>query len=160
MKSVLLLLLTPWLAMGLPAAEKPTGTKKALISISGITEETEAKLNTAGINNVNDLLVEGATPQGREEMATRSGLAVAQILKFVSSADLFRIEGIDGRTAELLQAAGVNTMTELVHANPSKLHAKMQDLTQAKKTKGKVLTPEQVGQWIQAAKALPQVVTY
>jgi hypothetical protein len=80
MKLLLVLFVTGSLAWTLRAADKPKAGKGKLTSIQGIAEVTEAKLNRAGINNVNDLLEEGSTPKGREEMAERSGLPAAQIL--------------------------------------------------------------------------------
>jgi predicted flap endonuclease-1-like 5' DNA nuclease len=160
MKLLLTLLFAGTLAVNLEAAEKPSAAKGKLTSIQGIAEATEAKLNAAGINNVSDLLEEGATPKGREEIAARSGLPAAQILKFVNYADLFRIKGIAGQTAELLQAAGVNTVAELAQRNASNLQVKMQEVNDAKKLTGKVPTEKQVGAWIDAAKTLPKKVTY
>ncbi|CAA9269630.1 MAG: conserved hypothetical protein, possilbly involved in molybdenum cofactor biosynthesis [uncultured Chthoniobacterales bacterium] len=148
------------MALHVEAADKPNAAKTKLTSIQGIAEATEAKLNAAGINNVNDLLEEGATARGREEMAARSGLPAAQILKFVNYADLFRIKGIAGQTAELLEAAGVNTVAELAQRNASNLQVKLQQVNDAKKVTGKVPNEKQVGEWIEAAKTLPKKVTY
>jgi predicted flap endonuclease-1-like 5' DNA nuclease len=160
MKWLAVLVLAGSLALTLDAAEKPDAKKTALISIQGIAAATEAKLNAAGINNVNDLLTEGATAQGREEIAARSGLSGAQILKFVNYADLFRIKGIAGQTAELLEAAGVNTVAELAQRNASNLQVKLQEVNDAKKLTGKVPSEKQVALWIEEAKTLPKRVTY
>jgi predicted flap endonuclease-1-like 5' DNA nuclease len=157
---LLAVLLVGSLALNLQAAEKPDAKKTKLISIQGIGEATEAKLNAAGINNVSDLLEEGSTPKGREEMAARSGLSAAQILKFVNYADLFRIKGIAGQTAELLEAAGVNTVAELAQRNASNLQVKLQQVNDAKKVTGKVPGEKQVAEWIEEAKTLPKRVTY
>ena len=146
--------------MNLQAAEKPDAKKVNLTSIPGISEATEAKLNAAGINNVNDLLAEGAAPQGREELAARSGLTAGQILRFVHYADLFRIKGIAGQTAELLEAAGVNSVAELAQRNASTLQVKLQELNDARKPRGKVPTEKQLAEWIEEAKTLPKRVTY
>jgi predicted flap endonuclease-1-like 5' DNA nuclease len=159
MKSLLVLLACS-LALSLHAADKPKAGKGKLTSIQGIAEVTEGKLNAAGINNVNDLLEEGATPKGREDMAERSGLPAAQILKFVNYADLFRINGIAGQNAELLEAAGVNTVAELAQRNASNLALKLNEVNDAKKLTRKVPSEKQVGEWIEAAKALPKKVTY
>ena len=157
MRLLLMVLLAGSLALNLAAAEKPNTKKKAnLTSLPGLNEEIEAKLNAMGINNVNDLLVEGATPQGREELAARSGLPAPRILKFVHYADLFRINGIDGETVRLLDGAGVNTVAELARCNASNLQTKLEQVNKA--TKGKPPTEEQVAEWIEAAKALPKVV--
>jgi len=131
-----------------------------LTSIQGIAAATEAKLNTAGVSSVEELLEKGATPKGREDLAAKSGLPAAQILKFVNYADLFRIKGIAGQTAELLEAAGVNTVAELAQRNPANLTPKLKEANVTKKVTGKVPTETQVGEWIEAAKTLPKKVTY
>jgi predicted flap endonuclease-1-like 5' DNA nuclease len=78
----------------------------------------------------------------------------------VNYADLFRIKGIAGQTAELLEAAGVNTVAELAQRNASNLAVKLSEVNDARKLTGKVPNEKQVGEWIEAAKALPKKVTY
>ena len=160
MKLLAIVLLGTSLALNLEAAEKREAKKTHLTSIPGINEATEAKLNAAGINNVNDLLAEGATPHSREEMATRSGLPAAQILKFVHYADLFRVKAVGGQTAALLMAAGVNTVTELAQRNASQLQVKLQQVNDPRNGTGKVPTEKEVADWIKEAKTLPEAVTY
>ncbi len=160
MKSLLAVLLAGVFAFNLHAAEKPKVAKGKLTSIQGIAAATEAKLNTAGVTSVDELLETGATPKGREELAAKSGLSAAKILKFVNYADLFRIKGIAGQNAELLEAAGVNTVAELAQRNPANLAAKVKEVNDTKKLTGKVPTEKQIGDWIAAAKALPKKVTY
>ena len=154
------LLITGVLAFNLQAAEKPKVAKGKLTSIQGIAAATEAKLNTAGVNSVEELLEQGATPKGREDLAAKSGVPAAKIMTFVNYADLFRIKGVAGQTAELLEAAGVNTVAELGKRNAANLAAKMKEVNDAKKLTGKVPTEKQVGEWIEAAKTLPKKVTY
>ena len=157
MRLLPVVLLASSLAFNLGAAEKPNPKKTHLTSLPGLNEEVEGKLNATGINNVKDLLVEGATRQGRDELAARSGLSAAQILKFVHYADLFRIDGIAGETARLLDAAGVRAIAELARSNASNLQVKLQQVSNAKQ--GKAPTEKQVAEWIEAAKTLPKVVT-
>ena len=161
MKSTLFsLALILTLALSLTAAEKPKAAKGKLTSIQGIAAATEAKLNTAGVTSVDELLEKGATPAGRKEVAAKSGLSETQILRFVNYADLFRISGIAGQTAELLEAAGVNTVAELAQRNAANLAAKLKEVNDAKKVTGKVPAESQVAGWIEAAKTLPKKVTY
>ena len=160
MKAYLATLLACLLTFTLHAADKPKTAKGKLTSIQGIAKATEAKLNTAGVMSVEDLLEKGATPKGREELAAKSGIGAEQILKFVNYADLFRIKGIAGQTAELLEAAGVNTVAELAQRNPANLVAKLKEVNDAKKLTGQVPTEKQAGEWIAAAKALPRAVSY
>ena len=122
----------------LQAAEKPKAPKGSLMSIQGIAKATEAKLKTAGVSSVDELLEKGGTPKGRAEIAEKSGVGETQILKFVNCADLFRIKGIAGQTAELLEASGVNTVAELGQRNAANLTAKLKEVNDAKKLTGRV----------------------
>lgn len=160
MKLLLVFFQVAALAFNLQAADKPKAEKGKLTSIQGIAAATEAKLKSAGVTSVDKLLEKGATPASREDLATKSGLPAAQILKFVNYADLFRIKGIAGQTAELLEAAGVDSVAELAQRNAANLAVKLKEVNDAKKLTGKVPTEKQVREWIQAAKALPKKVTY
>jgi len=102
----------------------------------------------------------GILTTSSQELGEIIGISAAQILKFVNYADLFRIKGIAGQTAELLEAAGVNTVAELAQRNPANLAAKLKEVNDEKKLTGKVPTEKQLGEWIEAAKTLPKKVTY
>ena len=160
MKLFFAVLVAGVLALDLHAADKPKAAKGKLTSIQGISEVTEKKLNIAGVTSMDELLDKGATPKGREELAEKSGVPAAQILRFVNYADLFRIKGIAGQTAELLEAAGVDTVAELAQRNPANLAAKLKEVNDAKKLTGKVPTEKEVGEWREIAKTLPKRVTY
>ena len=134
--------------------------KGKLTSIQGIAAATETKLKTAGVNSTDELLEKGGTPKGREELAAKSGLPPAHILRFVNYADLMRIKGIGGQTSELLQAAGVDTVAELAKRNATNLATKLTEVNEAKKLTGKVPPEKQVAEWIETAKTLPKKVTY
>jgi predicted flap endonuclease-1-like 5' DNA nuclease len=160
MKLFPLLFLVGSLAFNLEAAEKPKAAKGKLTSIQGVGAATEAKLKAAGVTSVDELLTQGATPKGREELAAKSGLPTGQILKFVNYADLFRIKGIAGQTAELLEAAGVDSVAELAKRNAANLAVKLKEVNDAKKLTGQVPAEKQVAEWIEAAKTLPRRVSY
>ena len=87
-------------------------------------------------------------------------MSEAQLLKFVNYADLFRIKGIAGQNAELLEAAGVDSVAELAQRNATNLTAKLKEVNEAKKLSGNMPGEKQVGEWIAAAKALPKKVQY
>jgi predicted flap endonuclease-1-like 5' DNA nuclease len=160
MKTIIVCLVASLVTLTLHAAEKPKAPKGSLMSIQGIAEATEAKLKTAGVTTVDELLEKGGTAKGRTELAEKSGLPESQILRFVNYADLFRIKGIAGQTAELLEAAGVNTVAQLAQRNAANLAAKLKEVNDAKSLTGKVPSEKQVGEWIEAAKTLPKKVTY
>jgi len=86
---------------------------KPIKEIEGIGPANAEKLATAGIHTVEDLLNTGCTKQGRDNLATKTGLTTTQILEWVNMADLFRVEGIGQEYSDLLEEAGVAEGTSL-----------------------------------------------
>lgn len=131
-----------------------------LVDIEGIAETYSAKLQEAGIGSVEELLSEGATPEGRKQIVEASGIGHERILKWVNHADLFRINGVAGEYAELLEAAGVDTVVELGHRNAENLAEKLEEVNDAKRLVRRVPSVSEVTRWIEEAKDLPRAVSY
>jgi predicted flap endonuclease-1-like 5' DNA nuclease len=131
-----------------------------LVDIEGIAEAYAAKLQAAGVGTVEALLSEGATPAGRKKIAEASELGDARILKWVNHADLFRINGVAGEYAELLEASGVDTVPELGQRNAENLTEKLEEVNETKQLVRRVPSLSEVTRWIEEAKALPRVVSY
>ena len=83
-----------------------------------------------------------------------------QILKWVNMADLFRVKGIAGEYAELLECAGVDTVVELGTRNAANLAAKMKEVNEEKKLTRQVPGEKTVQGWVDQAKELPRKVTH
>lgn len=128
--------------------------------IEGIGEKTAAKLQEAGIRSTDALLSFGATPQGRKELAAKTGIKPELILQWVNNADLFRIKGVGSEYAELLEAAGVNTVLELAKRKPDNLLKKMAEVNDAKHLVRRLPVETQVANWVAQAKALDRVIKY
>ncbi len=131
-----------------------------LETIEGIGGTYAQKLRQAGITTVEGLLEKGSTPKGREEIAEATGISGKLVLRWVNHADLFRIKGVGEEYADLLEAAGVDTVVELAQRNAQHLYEKMAATNAEKKLVRKMPTQEQVSDWISQAKELPRVVTY
>ena len=128
--------------------------------IEGIGEAYEEKLKTAGISSIEALLEAGAAKNGRTDLAEKTGISEKLILKWTNHADLARIKGIGGEYAELLEAAGVDTVPELAQRKAENLMAKMVEINETKKLVRKLPTAGQVADWIKQAKELPRVMKY
>lgn len=75
-------------------------------------------------------------------------------------ADLFRISGVGQEFAELLEAAGVDTVPELAQRNAENLTAKMEEVNEAKKLTRRTPSLKEVEKWIAEAKSLPRELEY
>jgi len=132
----------------------------SLKGIEGIGEVYEEKLKAAGITTIEDLLATCATKKDRAEIAEKSEIPEKLILKWTNHADLHRIKGVAGQYAELLEAAGVDTIPELAQRKAENLCAKMAEINEAKKLVRKLPTEKQVAEWVVQAKELPRIMTY
>ena len=104
-----------------------------IVDLEGVGPVYAGKLEAVGAKTVESLLDWGATAKGRKDIATRTGIEEAKILKWVNMADLYRIKGIGSEYSELLEAAGVDTVVELSKRVGANLFAKMEEINAAKK---------------------------
>lgn len=128
--------------------------------IEGIGEAYAAKLQAAGIKTTDDLLEKCASKKGRTEVAEQTGISEKLILKWTNHADLFRIKGIAGQFAELLEAAGVDTVKEFRHRVAANLQPKLLEVNEEKHLCGRVPAVGELEKMIEEAKTLEPKVTY
>jgi ribosomal protein L31 len=140
-----------------PAKQPP---KRTLIDIEGIGEVYDRKLKDAGVPTPEALLKTGSTPKGRQEIAEKSGISGKLILEWINQVDLLRVKGMIPDWAELLEAAGVDTVPELAQRAPENLLSKLLEVNQEKKLARELPTLTMVEGWIEQAKQLPRVITY
>jgi len=119
-----------------------------------------SKLEKAGVKTSASLLKEGASKTGRKKIAEKSGISEDKILDFVNMADLMRISGIGGEFAELLKAAGVDTIKELRTRNAENLHQKLEEINKVKKVTRRVPSLKMVQDFIERAKSTDPTVTH
>jgi predicted flap endonuclease-1-like 5' DNA nuclease len=131
-----------------------------LIAVEGIGQVYAQKLKEAGIGSTEALLAAGATPEGRKDIAAKTGIGDSLILRWVNHVDLFRIKGVGEEYSDLLEAAGVDTVVELAQRVPANLYAKLAEVNQAEKRVRKLPAQSQVKAWIKQAKKLPRKINY
>jgi predicted flap endonuclease-1-like 5' DNA nuclease len=131
-----------------------------IIDVEGIGPVYAAKLKAVGVTNTDALLEAGSTPKERKELAEKSGIGDHLILEWINHVDLYRIKGVGSEYADLLEAAGVDTVPELAQRKAENLLQKMTEVNQAKKLVRRLPVLSQVASWIEQAKQLPRVITY
>ena len=131
-----------------------------IIDIEGVGDVYAEKLVAAGINKVSERLEKCAAPKGRQELADATGISEKLILRWTNHADLFRINGIGPQFAELLEAAGVDTVKELRHRVVANLAAKVAEVNEEKHLCGRVPAEVEIQKMIDQAKELEPKMTY
>jgi predicted flap endonuclease-1-like 5' DNA nuclease len=133
---------------------------KKLTEIEGVGSVYGEKLENAGINTTDDLLERCQSTQGRKEVAEGTGINEKQVLRWANMADLFRIKGVGEEYADLLEAAGVDTVPELGQRNAKNLYDKMLAVNEEKNLTRQVPSENQVSDWVEQAKTLPRIISY
>ena len=131
-----------------------------IIDIEGIGDVYAAKLNEAAVKTTDDLLEKCATRAGRKKMAEATGISEKLILRWTNHADLFRINGVAGQFAELLEAAGVDTIKEFRHRVPANLQAKMEEVNAQKNLVNHVPSVKEIEKMVAQAKEMEPRVEY
>ena len=93
-------------------------------------------------------------------IAEETGISAKLILKWTNHADLFRINGIAGQFAELLEAAGVDTVKEFRHRVPANLQPKLEAVNAEKNLCNRVPSVTELEKMIAQAKELEPIITY
>ena len=131
-----------------------------IIDIEGIGDVYAQKLIAAGIKKVSEQLEKCAAPKGRKELAEATGISEKLILKWTNHADLFRINGVGPQFAELLEAAGVDTVKEFRHRVAENLQPKLEETNAAKNICNRVPAVSEIQKMIDQAKELEPKMTY
>jgi hypothetical protein len=118
------------------------------------------KLKAVGIRSSRKLLERANTPKGRKQLAELSGIQSEQILRWANLADLMRVPGVASDYAELLAAAGVDTVKELKRRNVANLVARMMEVNEKKKMVELLPSEKRVARWIEHAKLLEPMMMY
>ncbi len=130
--------------------------------IEGIGAAFGQRLRSIGIAWVIDLLDQCGTADGRAAVAEKTGFTTAQLLTWTNIADLLRIPGVTPDWAELLNAAGIDSVKELKQRVPENLQQKMEEVnvTAERKISPTVPNVVTVNGWVQHAKTMKYRITH
>jgi hypothetical protein len=131
-----------------------------ITDIGGIDGDVAATLKSAGIRSTAKLLEKARTVSGRKMLSEETGLAEKQLLCWANVADRMRIKGISREYAELLQAAGVDTVKELRYRSPANLAKAMAEANRKRKMVRLLPSEKVVSRWIENAQKLDLKIRY
>jgi len=131
-----------------------------LTDIEGIDRDIAALLKSVGIRSTDRLLEAARTSRARKALAAKTGIAEKQLLAWANLADCMRVRGVSREYADLLHAAGVDTVKELKGRRPANLAASMAEANRRRKLVRLLPSEKAVTRWIDHAKKLPLKITY
>jgi PAS domain S-box-containing protein len=128
--------------------------------IEGIGPVYAQTLLAVGIKTTSDLLEQGKSRKGREELVEKTGISATLVLKWVNMADMMRISGVGEEYSELLEKAGVDTVKELRNRLPEHLHQAMVEANEIHKLVRRLPHLSEVEKWVKEAKEAEPIMTY
>lgn len=128
--------------------------------LEGVGKVRGEKLRAAGIKDTDSLLRACQTTKQRADLAAKAGVSPKRLMKWANMADLYRISGVGSEFAELLEAAGVDTVPELAQRNAANLTAAMAAANATSKLTRRAPSEAEVTKWVAEAKKLPRVLQY
>ena len=130
-----------------------------ITDIEGIGPKYGEALGKVGISTVEQLLEQCASEDAREKCAETTGLNAKSIERWVKMSDFFRLTGVGGNEAELLEVSGYNNMAELAGAAAGDVLSKLQATNAEKSLAPSVPEESVIDSWISRAKSLPAKLT-
>jgi predicted flap endonuclease-1-like 5' DNA nuclease len=132
----------------------------SISELDGLGPGFAIKMRKAGIRTTEKLLETAKSLKGRQMLAEKTEIDQKQLLCVANLIDRMRIKGVGPEYAELLKAAGVNTVRELRYRNPARLADAMAKANEERKLVRALPSQHTVERWIDHAKKLPVKISY
>lgn len=126
-------------------------------NIEGIGPKYAKKLINSNIGTIDRLLHVAAHKRGREDLAEQTQVPEKLILKWVNRADLIRIKGIGEKYSNLLEEAGVDTVSELRQKHDKNLYKSLVEINREKILVRRIPSQRDVESWVKQAMNLQAI---
>ena len=133
-------------------------TEQDIETIEGIGSFRGRMLRNAGIRSIEDLLRAGVTRIDRQRLANKFGVSYTTMNKWVNRGDLLRVRGIGRQYSELLETAGVTTVTDLATRNPRYLWQRLKVVNMERKLSRRIPPYATIEKWVHKAQNLKPIV--
>ncbi len=131
----------------------------SISAIRAIGQRDATKLRKGRVRTTEALLEQASSRRGRADVASRTGIATTDLLKWAQQADLMRVKGVGAEYADLLAATGVDTIKALRRRNAQNLMASLTQINSKRRRVQRLPTVEMIQGWIDAANDLEPGVT-
>jgi len=119
--------------------------------VAGVEQKAATRLRKVGVRTSKGLIEQASTRRGRTELSKSTGVTPKDLQLWVHHADLLRVRGVGAEYADLLVAAGVDTLRDLRRRNPTALLAKIIGLNGSERVVSRLPTESMVENWITSA---------
>lgn len=131
----------------------------SISAIRSIGQRDATRLRKGRVRTTETLLREASSRPGRRAISKRTGIPTSDLLSWAQQADLMRVAGIGSEYADLLAAAGAETIKSLRRRNAANLITTLDQVNARKRIVQRLPTLEMVQGWIDDASTLEPIVT-
>ena len=117
-------------------------------SINGMTHTEATKLRRARVRTRTTFLQIASSRYSRALLTKETGISSPKLLHWARRAELMKIKNLGRDYADLLEAAGVESVSELKRRNPESLHEMMAKINFKKNIVDRMPSLKRVSKWI------------
>lgn len=141
---------------------KPTnqGNNYPVEQVEGIGKTYAKKLRSIGVRQTHDLLDLCRDTEGRDRLAKYLKVHTNEVKRWTSMSDLMRVGGIGGQFAELLEAADVTSIEDLMQQKGDSLSKRMAEINSKTPKTRQVPDGSRVSEWVKQAKGMKSYVNF
>ena len=121
-------------------------------SINGMTHTEATKLRRARVRTTVTFLQIASSRSGRALLTKETGISSPKLLHWAKRAELMKIRDLGRDYSDLLEAVGVESVSELKRRNPESLHESMSAMNSKQEIVDRMPSLKRVAKWIDESK--------
>ena len=121
-------------------------------SINGMTHIEATKLRRARVRTTVTFLQIASSRSGRALLTKETGISSPKLLHWAKRAELMIIRDLGRDYSDLLEAVGVESVSELKRRNPESLHESMSAINNKQEIVDRMPSIKRVTKWIEESK--------
>ena len=121
-------------------------------SINGMTQIEATKLRRARVRTTVTFLQIASSRSGRALLTKETGISSPKLLHWAKRAELMKIRDLGRDYSDLLEAVGVESVSELKRRNPESLHESMSAINNKQEIVDRMPSLKRVAKWIEESK--------
>ena len=121
-------------------------------SINGMTHTEATKLRRARVRTTVTFLQIASSRSGRALLTKETGISSPKLLHWAKRAELMKIKDLGRDYSDLLEAVGVESISELKRRNPESLHESMTAINLKRQIVDRMPSLRRVSKWIEESK--------
>ncbi len=128
-------------------------------SINGMSHQEATSLRRARVRTTSTFLQIAASRSGRALLAKETGISSPKLLHWAKRAELMKVKNLGRDYADLLEAVGVDSVSDLRRRNSNSLHEVITKVNNKSQIVDRWPSEKRVDGWIEEAKGLNIIVT-